>query len=100
MAISKAELAEHICTHSTIPKPIAKDIVERIFEEIRGALEHGENVKISGFGNLELRDKLSRPGRNPKTGEIKTVAARRVVIFKAGPKLKTKVEIFADHQSR
>lgn len=62
------------------------------FEEIRKALQQGEQVKLSGFGNFDLRDKKERPGRNPKTGEAIPVSSRRVVTFHAGQKLKAKVK--------
>jgi integration host factor subunit alpha len=70
----------------------AKDMVEAFFEEIRVALESGESVKLSGFGNFQLRDKPQRPGRNPKTGEEIPITARRVVTFHASQKLKALVE--------
>ena len=75
-----------------VAKPAAKEMVENFFEELRHALEHGKHVKLSGFGNFTLRDKPQRPGRNPKTGEEIPVVARRVVTFKPGLKLKTKIE--------
>ena len=67
-------------------------LVELFFEEIRRALENGEQVKLSGFGNFDLRDKNQRPGRNPKTGEDIPITARRVVTFRPGQKLKSRVE--------
>jgi integration host factor subunit alpha len=67
-------------------------MVEAFFEEIRQALERGEQVKISGFGNFDLREKNQRPGRNPKTGEDIPISARRVVTFRPGQKLKARVE--------
>src|SRR6266511_2124042 len=70
----------------------AKDMVESFFEEVRNALEHGHGVKLSGFGNFQLRDKPQRPGRNPKTGEEIPITARRVVTFHASQKLKAMVE--------
>ncbi len=91
-ALSKAIMADALCNAVNLAKPDAKDIVEEFFEEIRFALEGGEHVKLSGFGNFTLRDKPQRPGRNPKTGEEIPVAARRVVTFKPGLKLKTKIE--------
>ncbi|SPX42622.1 integration host factor (IHF), DNA-binding protein subunit alpha [Haemophilus influenzae] len=63
-------------------------MVENFLEEIRSSLESGHDVKLSGFGNFELRDKSSRPGRNPKTGDVVPVSARRVVTFKPGQKLR------------
>ena len=73
----------------------AKELVEMFFEEVRAALEAGENVKLSGFGNFELRDKSERPGRNPKTGEEIPITARRVVTFRPGQKLKARVDGYA-----
>ena len=73
----------------------AKELVEMFFEEIRGALENGSHVKLSGFGNFELRDKSERPGRNPKTGEEIPISARRVVTFRPGQKLKARVDSYA-----
>ena len=70
----------------------AKDLVEAFFEEVREALESGEQVKLSGFGNFDLRQKNERPGRNPKTGEDIPIKARRVVTFRPGQKLKSRVE--------
>ncbi len=92
-ALSKAILADALCNVVELTKPDAKEVVEQFFEEIRFALEDGQHVKLSGFGNFSLRDKPQRPGRNPKTGEEIPVAARRVVTFKPGLKLKTKIEI-------
>lgn len=92
MTLTKAELADHLYTGLGLTKHVAREFVDLLFEEIRQALEKGKSVKLSGFGNFELRDKVSRPGRNPKTGEQKIVSARRVVTFKAGQKLKAQVE--------
>jgi integration host factor subunit alpha len=77
----------------------AKELVETFFEEIRQCLEAGEAVKLSGFGNFNLRDKSERPGRNPKTGEEIPITARRVVTFRAGHKLRARVEHFEQSQS-
>ncbi|RUO27084.1 integration host factor subunit alpha [Aliidiomarina minuta] len=92
MALTKAEIAEHLFDKVGISKKEAKELVELFFEEIRDALESGEQVKLSGFGNFELRDKAERPGRNPKTGEDIPISARRVVTFRPGQKLKVRVE--------
>lgn len=91
-ALTKADLAEHLFNTLGLNKREAKELVEYFFEEIRAALERGESVKLSGFGNFNLRDKNQRPGRNPKTGEEIPIAARRVVTFRAGHKLKSRVE--------
>lgn len=94
-AVTKAEVAEHLSEKlGLMNKREAKDFVDMFFEKIRSSLEDGEQVKLSGFGNFDLRDKNPRPGRNPKTGEEVTVTARRVVTFKAGQKLKAKVETY------
>lgn len=90
--LTKAELAELLFDHVGLNKREAKDMVEAFFEVIRDALENGESVKLSGFGNFQLRDKPQRPGRNPKTGEAIPIAARRVVTFHASQKLKMLVE--------
>lgn len=92
MALTKAEMAEKLFDELGLNKREAKEIVELFFEEIRSALESNENVKLSGFGNFDLRDKKQRPGRNPKTGEEIPISARRVVTFKPGQKLKAQVE--------
>lgn len=91
--LTKAELAELLFEQVGLNKREAKDMVETFFGEIRDALERGEPVKLSGFGNFQLRDKPQRPGRNPKTGEEIPITARRVVTFHASQKLKGMVEI-------
>lgn len=98
MALTKADFAERLFEELGLNKREAKDMVELFFEEIKAALEKGEQVKISGFGKFELRDKKSRPGRNPKTGEEIPITARRVVTFRAGQKLKARVEAYAGTQ--
>ena len=99
MALTKADMAEELFQELGLNKREAKDIVETFFEEIRRALEKGERVKLSGFGNSDLREKKERPGRNPKTGEEIPITARRVVTFRPGQKLKSRVEAYAgnDH---
>ena len=92
MALTKAEMAEHLFEKLGLNKRDAKDLVETFFEEVREALEAGEQVKLSGFGNFDLRKKNERPGRNPKTGEDIPIRARRVVTFSPGQKLKSRVE--------
>jgi integration host factor subunit alpha len=90
--LTKAELAELLFEQVGLNKREAKDMVETFFDEIRNALERGESVKLSGFGNFQLRNKPQRPGRNPKTGEEIPITARRVVTFHASQKLKGMVE--------
>ena len=94
-ALTKAEMAERLYEELGFNKREAKELVELFFEEIRNALETNEQVKLSGFGNFDLRDKRQRPGRNPKTGEEIPITARRVVTFRPGQKLKARVEVFA-----
>ncbi len=92
MTLTKAELADLLFERVGLNKREAKDMVEYFFEEVRTSLEAGDSVKLSGFGNFQLRDKPQRPGRNPKTGEEIPISARRVVTFHASQKLKAMVE--------
>ncbi|HID81308.1 MAG TPA: integration host factor subunit alpha [Chromatiales bacterium] len=95
MTLTKADMAEELFEELGLNKREAKELVEQFFEEMRIALESGRDVKLSGFGNFVLRDKNQRPGRNPKTGEEIPISARRVVTFRPGQKLKSKVENYA-----
>jgi integration host factor subunit alpha len=95
MALTKENMAEKLYEELGLNKREAKEIVEMFFEEVRTALEAGRQVKLSGFGNFDLRDKNERPGRNPKTGEEIPISARRVVTFRPGQKLKARVEAYA-----
>lgn len=99
MSLTKADMVEKLSTEIGINKKDAKDLVDQFFEEIKGALAEGRSVKLSGFGNFDLRDKSPRPGRNPKTGEEIPITARRVVTFKPGQKLKIKVECLIEPES-
>ena len=87
MTLTKAELADLLFEKVGLNKREAKDMVETFFEEVRIALENGDGVKLSGFGNFQLRDKPQRPGRNPKTGVEAAIKPRRVVTFKPSPVL-------------
>ncbi|OED40039.1 integration host factor subunit alpha [Chromatiales bacterium (ex Bugula neritina AB1)] len=98
MALTKASMAEMLFDELGLNKREAKEFVEQFFEEVRVALEKGEDVKLSGFGNFILRSKNERPGRNPKTGEEIPISARRVVTFRPGQKLKARVEAYAGNQ--
>ena len=91
--LTKAELAELLFDRVGLNKREAKDLVEMFFLEIRNTLSQGDSVKLSGFGNFQVRQKPARPGRNPKTGEMVPIAARRVVTFHASQKLKDVVEL-------
>ncbi len=95
MALTKAELAEALFDDLGLNKRESKEFVDLFFETIRNCLENGDEVKLSGFGNFELRTKNSRPGRNPKTGEEIPISARRVVTFRPGQKLRLRVEVDA-----
>lgn len=95
MALTKAEMAERLFDRVGLNKREAKEFVDTFFEAISEALERGEQVKLSGFGNFGLRKKNQRPGRNPKTGQEIPISARRVVTFRAGQKLKARVEAYA-----
>ncbi|MCX8650744.1 integration host factor subunit alpha [Gilliamella sp. B2776] len=92
MTLTKADIADRLTEKFNIDRQEAKVLVELFFEEIRVALEKGEPVKLSGFGNFAIRDKNSRPGRNPKTGESVDISARRVVTFRPGIKFRERVE--------
>ena len=91
MALTKAEMAERLFEEVGLNKREAKEFVDAFFEVVRGALERGQQVKLSGFGNFDLRKKNQRPGRNPKTGREIPISARRVVTFRPGQKLKVRV---------
>ncbi len=95
MALTKAEMAQRLFEDVGLNKREAKEFVDIFFDVIRDALQQGENVKLSGFGNFDLRQKNQRPGRNPKTGEEIPISARRVVTFRSGQKLKARVEAYA-----
>lgn len=92
MTITKAHIVEHLSENFGFDPEESKCLVEGFFEEMRCILEEGASLKISGFGNFNLRDKKERPGRNPKTGEDVPIKARRVVTFHAGQKLKNSIK--------
>lgn len=91
MALTKAEIVDHLSHEIGINKREAREIVELFFKTIAEALTKGQQVKLSGFGNFNLHDKNERPGRNPKTGEKIPVSARRVTTFRSGQKLRARV---------
>lgn len=95
MTLTKAQMAESLFNELGLNKREARELVDSFFEDLRTALASGEQVKLSGFGNFDLRDKNQRPGRNPKTGEEIPISARRVVTFRPGQKLKARVETYA-----
>lgn len=90
--LTKAQLSEHLFDHIGLNKREAKDMVDAFFDLIAQQLAAGNDVKISGFGNFQLRSKSPRPGRNPRTGEPISIEARRVVTFHASHKLKDMVQ--------
>ncbi len=95
MALTKADMAESLFNEVGLNKHEAHELVDLFFEELEASLADGEPMKLSGFGKFDLRDKKERPGRNPKTGEKVPIPARRVVTFRAGQKLKARVEGYA-----
>jgi integration host factor subunit alpha len=99
MALTKAAITDKLFEKVGLNKREAKEMVDLFFEEIRLALEDGSQVKLSGFGNFDLRDKKERPGRNPKTGEEIPISARRVVTFRPGQKLRARVESYAGNDT-
>ena len=94
-ALTKAKMADQLFNELGLNKREAKEVVELFFGEIAKSLENNVQVKLSGFGNFDLREKGERPGRNPKTGEEIPITARRVVTFRSGQKLKARVEAYA-----
>ena len=91
-ALTKAHLADLLFEHIGLNKRESKDMIDAFFDLIAASLVDGTDVKISGFGNFQLRTKAPRPGRNPRTGEVVAIDARRVVTFHASPKLKEAVQ--------
>ncbi len=91
MALTRADIADRLVYKLGFPKADAQPFVDDFFETIATCLENGETVKLTGFGNFELKDKNSRPGRNPKTGQEVTITPRRVTTFRAGQKLKDRI---------
>lgn len=91
-ALTKAEMADHLSLKTGLNRREAKQVVELFFNELSQALASGQQIKLSGFGNFELRDKKARPGRNPKTGDSVQISARRVVTFRAGQKFRQRVD--------
>jgi integration host factor subunit alpha len=86
--MTKADIVENFCLMTYFTKKESSEIVERVFDVVKSTLETGENIKIAGFGNFEVKEKAARLGRNPQTGESLEVAARRIVTFKPSPVLK------------
>jgi integration host factor subunit alpha len=91
-ALTKAQLAELLFEQIGMNKRESKDMIDAFFDLIAGRLVDGQDVKISGFGNFQIRTKAPRPGRNPRTGEAIPIKARRVVTFHASHKLKEQIQ--------
>ena len=94
--MTKADLVEAVHTKVGVSKKESADIVEMVFDTMKETLEHGEKIKISGFGNFEVRDKRARVGRNPQTGEVIEISARRVLTFKPSQVLKAALNADSD----
>ncbi len=95
MTLTKVDMAKSLFNAIGLNKKEARELVDLYFEELEACLAAGEQIKLSGFGNFDLRDKKERPGRNPKTGEKVPIPARRVVTFRPGNKLKARVQAHA-----
>ncbi|MDH3807853.1 MAG: integration host factor subunit alpha [Desulfuromonadales bacterium] len=89
--MTKADLIEKISLMTAFTKKESAEIVERVFDVVKATLEAGENIKIAGFGNFEVKEKAARNGRNPQTGEIIEIAPRRVLTFKPSQVLKKSI---------
>ena len=90
--MTKAEIVEMVHRSTDLPKNEAVAVTEVIFEMIRQSLERGESIKLPGFGNFLVREKSTRVGRNPKTGEEIEISARKVVTFKPSQILRDRIQ--------
>lgn len=91
-ALTKAQLADLLFDQIGLNKRESKDMIDAFFNLIASSLVNGDDVKVAGFGNFQIRTKAPRPGRNPRTGEEVPIAARRVVTFHASQKLKEQIQ--------
>lgn len=98
MSLTKADIVERVYKEAGFSKKEAADLVDLVFKIIKDTLSKGEKVKISGFGNFSIRDKATRIGRNPQTGEAMEISARRVLTFKPSQVLKEDVTIRYAHR--
>jgi|TARA_B110000263_G_scaffold93750_1_gene81974 integration host factor subunit alpha len=96
MTLTKSDIVEDLNNEIGLNKREAKELVDSLFNNIKNKLENGEEVKLSGFGNFQLKNKSPRPGRNPRTGEDVEITARKVVTFKSGQKLKEAVKTLSN----
>mgnify|MGYP001185295291 FL=1 len=92
MALTKFDIVNSLNDEIGLNKREAKELVDSFFDNIKRLLSQGQEIKLSGFGNFQLKNKSSRPGRNPRTGDDVEITARRVVTFKSGQKLKESVK--------
>jgi integration host factor subunit alpha len=91
-ALTKAQLSELLFEQIGLNKRESKDMIDAFFDLISDSLVEGRDVKISGFGNFQIRTKAPRPGRNPRTGEAIPIGERRVATFHASAKLKEQIQ--------
>ena len=88
MSLTKQDIANTLVKKMNLSQTLALSLTNQFFDQIIATLKTGEEIKLSSFGNFVVKEKTARPGRNPKTGEDAMISARKVVTFKAGPKLK------------
>ena len=88
MSLTKQDIANTLVKKMNLSQTLALSLTNQFFDQIIATLKTGEEIKLSSFGNFVVKEKTARPGRNPKTGEDVIISARKVVTFKAGPKLK------------
>ena len=98
MSLTKADIVERVYKEANFSKKEASDLVDLVFKVIKDTLSKGEKVKISGFGNFSIRDKATRMGRNPQTGESMEITARRVLTFKPSQVMKEDVTARYSHR--
>jgi integration host factor subunit alpha len=88
LAMTKADVVDSVCSKAGFSKKESAEIVEMVFDTLKDTLERGEKIKLSGFGNFVVREKKSRVGRNPQTGQEIEISARRVLTFRPSQVLK------------
>lgn len=98
MSLTKADIVERVYKEAGFSKKEASDMVDLVFKVIKDTLSKGEKVKISGFGNFSIRDKATRVGRNPQTGDAMNISARRVLTFKPSQVLKEDITSRYEHR--
>ena len=90
--MTKADLVDKIFEKIGLSKKEAQEIIEILFDTMKQTFVEGESVKISGFGTFNVRNKVARRGRNPKTGEELEISPRKVITFRASNQLKDDLE--------